>query len=77
MANLFADLPHLLGSITNLDGASTARALKSIHAELERRQRLFREFGVNHINGYTKLYKKEKQVRLMGCIQLSRYRICS
>ncbi len=60
MANLFADLPHLLGSITNLDGASTARALKSIHAELERRQRLFREFGVNHINGYTKLYKKGK-----------------
>ena len=48
------------GSITNLDGASTARALKSIHAELERRQRLFREFGVNHINGYTKLYKKGK-----------------
>ena len=77
MANLFADLPHLLGSITNLDGASTARALKSIHAELERRQRLFREFGVNHINGYTKLYKKEKRVRLIACIQLSRYHICS
>ena len=35
MANLFAKLPHLLGSITNLDGASSARALQSIRAELQ------------------------------------------
>jgi S-DNA-T family DNA segregation ATPase FtsK/SpoIIIE len=62
MANLFKNLPHLLGSITNLDGAGSARALASIHAELEKRQRLFRQFGVNHINGYTKLYKKGKTV---------------
>ncbi|MGR3741773.1 type VII secretion protein EssC [Companilactobacillus sp. DQM5] len=60
MANLFAKLPHLLGSITNLDGASSARALASIRAELQKRQRLFGEFGVNHINGYTKLYKAGK-----------------
>jgi len=58
MANLFAKLPHLMGAITNLDGAGTARALKSIRAELQKRQRLFGKFGVNHINGYTKLYKK-------------------
>lgn len=61
MANLFAKLPHLMGMITNLDGAATDRALKSIHAELQRRQRYFREFGVNNINGYTKLYKEGKQ----------------
>lgn len=60
MANLFAKLPHLMGMITNLDGAATDRALKSIHAELQRRQRYFREFGVNNINGYTKLYKEGK-----------------
>lgn len=58
MANLFANLPHLLGSITNLDGASSARALKSIRAELQKRQREFGKYGVNHINGYTKLYKE-------------------
>ena len=60
MANLFAKLPHLMGAITNLDGAGTARALKSIRAELQKRQRFFGKFGVNHINGYTKLYKKGK-----------------
>ena len=58
MANLFKDLPHMLGAITNLDGASSARALASIKAELHKRQRLFGQFGVNHINGYTKLYKE-------------------
>lgn len=62
MANLFAKLPHLLGAITNLDGASSARALASIRAELQKRQRLFGQFGVNHINGYTKLYKAGKLV---------------
>ncbi|WP_277592690.1 FtsK/SpoIIIE domain-containing protein, partial [Streptococcus sp. DD11] len=58
MANLFKRLPHLMGRITNLDGAGTQRALASIRAELQKRQRLFGQFGVNHINGYTKLYKE-------------------
>lgn len=62
MANLFKDLPHLLGSITNLDGAGSARALASIRAELQKRQRLFGQYGVNHINGYTKLYKQGKTI---------------
>lgn len=61
MANLFKNLPHLLGSITNLDGAASARALQSIRAELQKRQRYFGEYGVNHINDYTKLYKKGKE----------------
>lgn len=58
MANMLAGLPHLLGSITNLDGAASARALASIRAELQKRQRLFAQFEVNHINGYTRLYKR-------------------
>ena len=62
MANLFKNLPHMLGSITNLDGAGSARALASIRAELQKRQRLFGEYGVNHINGYTKLYKTGKSI---------------
>lgn len=57
MANLFKDLPHLLGTITNLDGAQSMRALVSINAELKRRQRLFAENHVNHINQYQKKYK--------------------
>lgn len=58
MANLFKDLPHLLGTITNLDGAQSMRALASIKAELQKRQRLFGEHDVNHINQYQKLFKQ-------------------
>lgn len=50
MANLFKHLPHLLGTITNLDGAQSLRALASIKAELQKRQRLFGQYEVNHIN---------------------------
>jgi len=61
MVNEFKNLPHLMGAITNLDGAASARALASIQAELKKRQSMFGQYGVNHINGYTKLYKKGKE----------------
>ena len=51
------DLPHLLGTITNLDGAQSMRALASINAEIHRRERLFGQYGVNHINQYQKKFK--------------------
>lgn len=60
MANLFKDLPHLLGTITNLDKSESMRAMASIKSELNRRQRIFGECGVNHINGYNKLFKLGK-----------------
>ena len=58
MAELFDGLPHLLGSITNLDGAASYRALASINSELKRRQQLFNDNGVNNINLYTKKFKR-------------------
>ena len=58
MAELFKDMPHLLGSITNLDGAASYRALASINSELKRRQQLFNDNGVNNINLYTKKFKR-------------------
>ena len=58
IANTLADLPHFMGAITNLDGAGTARALASIKAELDKRQREFAKYGVNNINGYMALYKE-------------------
>lgn len=58
MANLFKNMPHLLGTITNLDRAQSMRALASIKAELKKRQRLFGEHDVNHINQYQKLFKQ-------------------
>jgi type VII secretion protein EssC, C-terminal domain len=57
MAGLFKNLPHLLGTITNLDGSESMRAMASIKSELERRQRIFSEYEVNHINGYNQLFK--------------------
>ena len=36
-------LPHLAGTITNLETADINRALSSIESELKRRQKLFNE----------------------------------
>jgi type VII secretion protein EssC, C-terminal domain len=65
MANLFEKLPHLLGTITNLDGSESVRALASIKSELARRQRILNENGVNNINQYTKLFKMGKAFQPM------------
>lgn len=65
MANLFKNMPHLVGTITNLDAAQSMRALASIKAELQKRQRLFGEHEVNHINQYQKLYKQGKAKEAM------------
>ena len=57
MVNQFRELPHLLGAITNIDGKEIDRSLKSIKAELQKRQRLFAEAEVNHIDKYIKKFK--------------------
>ncbi|KGX91112.1 cell division protein FtsK [Pontibacillus halophilus JSM 076056 = DSM 19796] len=60
MAQPFKTMPHLLGTITNIEGSQnfSTRALASINSELKRRQRLFDEYQVNHINDYMHLYKQ-------------------
>lgn len=60
MANQFKDLPHMMGAITNIDGREINRSLLSIKAELMKRQSLFAQAGVNHINDYIKLYKRNQ-----------------
>ena len=56
-------LPHLVGTITNLDGAAISRSLVSIESELKRRQRVFNEAksisdeGTMDIYSYQKLYR--------------------
>lgn len=57
MANLFQGLPHILGTISNLSGNQVRRAMVSIKSENMRRQRIFNEYGINHIDAYTKLVK--------------------
>ncbi|HYG60785.1 MAG TPA: type VII secretion protein EssC [Symbiobacteriaceae bacterium] len=51
MANAFEGLPHLVGTITNLDGGLARRALTALKAELKRRQRLLASAD-NHIDTY-------------------------
>ena len=59
-------LPHLAGTITNLDGASIQRSLMSIESELIRRQKVFSEvskafdLGSVNIYAYQKLYRAGK-----------------
>lgn len=57
MVNQFKNLPHLLGAITNIDGREITRSLLSIKAELRKRQEIFAEAGVNHIDAYIKKFK--------------------
>ncbi|GHE10550.1 FtsK/SpoIIIE domain-containing protein [Klenkia taihuensis] len=44
-----AELPHTVGLLTDLDGASTARALRSLAAELTRRERVLAEHGARDL----------------------------
>lgn len=60
MANLFSNLPHMMGQISNLSGNQVRRAMVSIKSENARRMRLFSEHGVNKIDDYVKLYKNQE-----------------
>ena len=57
MANLFVNLPHMIGQISNLSGNQVNRALVSIQSEKDRREKIFSECGVKDIRDYTKLYR--------------------
>ena len=60
MANLFSNLPHMAGQISNLSGNQVRRAMISIKSENQRRQRIFAQHNVNNINLYTRLYKNHE-----------------
>lgn len=72
LADAFVDdkrgihLPHVVGTITNLDGAAIQRSLMSINSELKRRQSVFKKAksetneGTMDIYDYQKLYRNKK-----------------
>lgn len=72
LADAFVDekrgihLPHVVGTITNLDGAAIHRSLMSINSELKRRQAVFKKAksetneGTMDIYDYQKLYRNGK-----------------
>ncbi|KKK39017.1 hypothetical protein WQ57_05710 [Mesobacillus campisalis] len=63
MANAFTDLPHLAGTITNLDGAAVNRSLISIQSELKRRQNIFSQTGRDLDQSNIDIYKYQKLYR--------------
>ena len=65
MANLFKKLPHVCGIITNLGGNQTNRALASIRGEVAKRQALFDKAGVNHIDKYQRMVRKNEMTEQM------------
>ncbi|AWB44411.1 type VII secretion protein EssC [Paenibacillus sp. CAA11] len=53
MSGPLRHLPHVIGSLTNLDGRMVARAKTALRAELIRRQKLLQEAGYfEHIDDY-------------------------
>jgi S-DNA-T family DNA segregation ATPase FtsK/SpoIIIE len=62
MAQLFDKLPHLLGTMTNINDEKnfSDRALAAVKSESRRRQMLFSENNINHIDDYQLLYKQGK-----------------
>lgn len=66
MAAPFIGMPHTAGTITNIDNGAenrgldenqARRALVSIHSEIQRRQKIFNQYGINHIDTYIRLYR--------------------
>ncbi|MDR0266677.1 type VII secretion protein EssC [Paenibacillus sp.] len=60
MSNTFVDLPHVVGTITNLSSSLMERAKISLKAELVRRQKILNDAGnLQHIDEYYKLLRRE------------------
>lgn len=57
-ANALQELPHVVGTISNLEGSLAHRALLALRGELERRQRLLAAVGTNHIDDYQPRFRK-------------------
>ncbi|MDQ2809058.1 MAG: type VII secretion protein EssC [Chloroflexota bacterium] len=60
MANVFEQLPHLVGTITNLQGNLALRALTALKSELHRRQTLLAGAGVTNIDDYQQRYRRRQ-----------------
>ncbi len=56
-------LPHLVGTITNLDGSGIRRSLIAIQSELLRRQRVFNEVKHNTDEGTMDIYTYQRLFR--------------
>ncbi|MNW23486.1 ESX-1 secretion system protein EccCa1 [compost metagenome] len=61
MSNTFINLPHVVGTITNLDNSLIERAKISLKAELVRRQKILNQAGnLQHIDEYYRLLRQRQ-----------------
>lgn len=58
--NFIKNLPHCAGVVSNLSGSQIRRAMLAISSENRRRQQIFSQFEVNHIDAYTNLFREGK-----------------
>lgn len=68
-----ARLPHTLGLVTDLDAHLTSRALRSLEAEVKRRERLLAAVGAADIARYDALTPQQPLARL--CIVIDEFRV--
>ncbi|PJI07949.1 MULTISPECIES: type VII secretion protein EssC [Clostridium] len=60
MSNVFKNLPHVVGIVTNLEGNGSKRAIIAIDSEIKRREKILTENSYNNIDEYEKNYKLKK-----------------
>ena len=60
-----ADLPHVVGVVTDLDEHLADRALRSLHAELRRRELLLRGVGATDVSSYRRIAPHDVLPRLV------------
>lgn len=53
------DLPHMIGTMTNLDGSGTDRAIKILRGEIKKRQNRFNRAGIGNIYDYQRMYRQK------------------
>jgi S-DNA-T family DNA segregation ATPase FtsK/SpoIIIE len=57
-----AQLPHVVGVVTDLDGHLTTRALTSLTAELRRRERLLAQVGLSSVEEYGRARRRDPEL---------------
>lgn len=70
-----ARLPHTLGLVTDLDAHLTTRALRSLEAEVRRRERLLASVGASDIAAFDRSCQPSPLARL--CIVIDEFRVLS
>lgn len=66
MSDIFENLPHTAGVVTNLTESLSSgydqirRILISLSSEIKKRQMLFKNYKVNHVDDYMKLFREGK-----------------